>query len=280
MVQYLLSIVKKETKGPKEMHEGIYIAASAGIKQGKKMEVIANNLANVNTTGYKRDRLAFKELMPPFPPDSGLEAGKNVLLPADKSNSNVSYVAVTEQYIDHKSGELMQTGAPLDLALNGEGYFSVQTQEGINYTRNGNFRLDTANRLVNQKGEPLLNEQNQSIVINSPGDTISIDSNGNIFVGRGLVNSNVGKIKVTNFEDKNSLEKIGDGQYRQTNPEAKEKPADGKISQGFLENSNVSSVEEMTDMLATLRLFETYQKMILSIDSMDDQSVNNIGRVG
>ncbi len=152
MVQYLLSIVKKETKGPKEMHEGIYIAASAGIKQGKKMEVIANNLANVNTTGYKRDRLAFKELMPPFPPDSGLEAGKNVLLPPDKSNLNVSYVAVTDQYIDHKSGELKQTGAPLDLALNGEGFFSVQTQEGINYTRNGNFRLDTANRLDNQKG--------------------------------------------------------------------------------------------------------------------------------
>ncbi len=99
-------------------------------------------------------------------------------------------------------------------------------------------------------------------------------------MGRGLVNSNVGKIKVTNFEDKKSLEKIGDGQYRQTNPEAKEKIADGRISQGFLENSNVSSVEEMTEMLATLRLFETYQKMILSIDSMDDQSVNNIGRVG
>ena len=262
------------------MHEGIYIAASAGIKQGKKMEVIANNLANVNTTGFKRDRLAFKELMPPFPPDTGLEAGKNVLLPPEKSNSNVSYVAVTDQFTDHKTGELKQTGAPLDLAISGDGYFSVQTQEGIRYTRNGNFRLDTLNRLVNQKGEPLLNEQGETIVINSPGDDISIDRKGNIFVGRGLINSNVGTIKLINYEDKKTLIKTGDGQFKQTNPEAIEKTTDGSISQGFLENSNVSSVEEMTDMLATLRLFETYQKMILSIDSMDDQSVNNIGRVG
>lgn len=262
------------------MHEGIFIAASAGIKQGKKLEVIANNLANVNTTGYKRDRLAFKELMPPFPPDTSLEAGKNVLLPPDKSNTNVSYVAVTDQYTDHELGELKQTGAPLDMALTGEGYFSIQTQEGIRYTRNGNFRLDTLNRLVNQKGEPVLNEQNQSIVINSPGDTISIDQNGNISVGTGLVNTNVGNIKLINFEDKKTLEKIGDGQYKQTNPKAEEKTGGISIRQGYLENSNVSSVEEMTDMMATLRLFETYQKMIQSIDSMDDQAVNNIGRVG
>ncbi len=262
------------------MQEGIYIAASAGIKQSKKMEVIANNLANVNTTGYKRDRLAFKELMPPFPPDSGLEAGKNVLLPANKSNSNVSYVAITDQYTDHKTGELKPTNAPLDLGISGDGFFSIQTQDGVRYTRNGNFRLDTANRLVNQKGEPVLNAQNQPIVINTPGDKISIDRRGNIFVGRGLVNSNVGKLKLVNFEDKTTLEKTGDGQYRQNDPEAEEKPGDVSIRQGFLEDSNVSTVEEMTEMLATLRIFETYQKVIQSIDSMDDQSVNNIGRVG
>ena len=124
------------------MHEGIYIAASAGLKQGKKMEVIAQNLANVNSTGYKKDRLAFKELMPPFPPDAGNEASKNALLTPDKSNKNVSYVAVTDQYTDHKSGIFKQTNSEMDMALDGPGYFSVLTTEGIRYTRNGNFRLD------------------------------------------------------------------------------------------------------------------------------------------
>ncbi len=126
------------------MHEGIFIAAFAGLKQGKKLEMIAQNLANVNNTGYKRAQLAFKELMPPFPPDSGLEAGENVLLPPNKSNSNVSYVAITDQYTDFTQGGFKQTDGALDLALNGPGYFSVLTEEGTRFTRNGNFRLDTA----------------------------------------------------------------------------------------------------------------------------------------
>ncbi len=263
------------------MHEGIYIAASAGLKQGKKMEVIANNLANVNSTGFKRDRLAFKELMPPFPPDSGLEGGRNVLLPPDKSNSNVSYVAITDQYTDFSEGVFKQTDGTLDVALNGPGYFSISTAEGTRYTRNGNFRLDTQNRLVNQKGQPVLDEQNQPIVIDASGADIAIDGNGNVTAGTGLINLPIGKIKLLDFKNPKSLEKIGDGLFNQTNPNAEEQPINGtSMKQGFLENSNVSSVEEMTDMLATLRLFETYQKMIQSIDSMDDQAVNNIGRIG
>jgi flagellar basal-body rod protein FlgF len=263
------------------MHEGIYIAASAGIKQGKKMEVIANNLANVNSTGYKKDRLAFKELMPPFPPDTEMENTKNALLPSNKSNKNVSYVAVTDQYTDHKPGIFKQTNSELDMALDGDGYFSISTAEGVLYTRNGNFRLDTENQLVNQKGEPVLNEQGEPIVITAQGSDISIDANGNIFVGSGLANANIGKIKMVNFENKQTLEKIGDGLFYQSDKEAVEKPIDNtKLRQGFLEGSNVTAVEEMTNMISTLRLFETYQKMIQSIDSMDDQSVNKIGRIG
>ena len=189
------------------MHEGIYIAASAGLKQGKKMEVIAQNLANVNSTGYKKDRLAFKELMPPFPPDAGNEASKNALLTPDKSNKNVSYVAVTDQYTDHKPGIFKQTNSEMDMALDGPGYFSVLTTEGIRYTRNGNFRLDTENRLVNQSEQPVLNEQGEPIVINAQGSDISIDANGNIFAGSGIGNQNIGKIKLVDFENNEDLKK-------------------------------------------------------------------------
>ena len=263
------------------MHEGIYIAASAGIKQGKKLEVIANNLANVNNTGYKRDRLVFKEFMPPYAPDAGLEAGKNILLPPDRANSNVSYVGISDYYTDQTPGALKQTGGTLDVALAGPGYFSVSTPEGVRYTRNGNFRLDTKNQLVNQKGALVLNPQDNPIVIDAPGADIAIDAEGNISAGTGLTNIAIGKIKLVNFENPKTLEKAGDGLFVQINLEAEEQPAtDTTMSQGYLENSNVSTVEEMTDMLATLRLFETYQKMIQSIDSMDDQSVNDIGRVG
>ena len=114
-----------------------------------------------------------------------------------------------------------------------------------------------------------------------PRADISVDAEGNISAGSGLNNLAIGKIKIVDFKTPKTLEKLGDGLFNQTDPEAELKPIkETTVRQGFLENSNVSSVEEMTDMLATLRLFETYQKMIQSIDSMDDQSVNDIGRVG
>ncbi len=124
------------------MHESIYIAASAGLKQARKMEMIAQNLANVNNTGYKRDGLVFKEMMPPFPPDTGMDAAKNALLSPEKSNRNVSYVGITDYYTDFSPGEFKETGGALDLALDGEGFFKVQTPNGNRYTRNGNFRIN------------------------------------------------------------------------------------------------------------------------------------------
>jgi flagellar basal-body rod protein FlgF len=263
------------------MHEGIYIAASAGTKQGRKMEVIAQNLANVNSTGYKGDRLAFKELMSPFPSDKGQEPTKDLLQQTDKTNSNVSYVAVTEQYTDHEQGNMKQTNSELDIALDGPGYFSVSTKEGIRYTRNGNFRLNTENQIVNQKGQPVLSEQGEPIVITAEGTEISIDGYGNIFVGSGERSANIGKIRFVDFDNKQTLEKIGDGLFYQSDTEAEEKLVnDTKLRQGFLEGSNVTATDEMTNMISTVRLFETYQKIIQSIDNMNEQSVNSIGRIG
>ena len=262
------------------MHESIYIAASAGIKQARKMEMIAQNLANVNNTGYKKDALVFKEMMPPFPPDSDLDAGKNILLSSDKSNKNVSYVGITDQYTDFSTGGIKKTGGVLDIALDGEGFFKVQTPDGPRYTRNGNFRLNTAKQLVNQKGNQVLDRNDTPVVIDAPGK-ISIDGEGSISVGNGLANTTITNIKLVNFENKKFLEKVGDGLYRNKGlPEEELEAIDIKTRQGFLESSNVTSVEEMTEMVGTLRIFESYQKIIQSIDSMNDQSVNTIGRVG
>jgi len=262
------------------MHESIYIAASAGLKQARKMEVIANNLANANNTGYKKDALVFKEMMPPFLPDSGFDAAKNVLLSPEKSNKNVSYVGITDYYTDFTPGVFKTTGGTLDLALDGEGFFKIQTPDGPRYTRNGNFRLNTAKQLVNKNGNQVLDLNDNPVAINAPGK-ISIDGGGNISVGTGLTNTTITTIKLVSFENEKSLEKMGDGLYRHIgSPENEIEVKDVRMHQGFLENSNVSTVEEMTEMIGTLRLFETYQKIIQSIDSMDDQSVNTIGRVG
>ena len=166
------------------------------------------------------------------------------------------------------------------MALDQEGFFKVQTPEGPRFTRNGNFRLDTEKQLVNQNGNQVLDINNNPVVISALGK-ISIDGQGNISVGNGLANTSVGTIKMVRFENEKSLEKTGDSLYRNTESEEKElETTTTKMHQGFLENSNVSTVEEMTEMISTLRIFETYQKIIQSNDMMNDQSVNTIGRVG
>jgi flagellar basal-body rod protein FlgF len=262
------------------MHESIYIAASAGLKQARKMEMIAQNLANVNNTGYKKDGLVFKEMMPPFYPDLENEAAKNILLTPEKSNKNVSYVGITDSFTDFSTGAMKNTGGTLDLALNGEGFFKVQTPNGPRYTRNGNFRLNTAKQLVNQNGNQVLDINDGPIVIDAPGK-ISVDGEGSISVGNGLANTTITNIKIVDFEKKQFIEKIGDGLYQHTGKQENEiNSLNTKTRQGFLENSNVTAVEEMTEMIGTLRIFESYQKIIQSIDSMNDQSVNTIGRVG
>ena len=219
--------------------------------------------------------------MPPFEQDANLNAGRNAGLSPEKSNTNVSYVGISDFYTDYSPGTFNQTNGTLDLALNGKGYLTVSTEEGDRYTRNGNLRLNTKNQLVTQKGQTIQDTQGNPIVIDVPGADISIDQEGNISAGNGVNNLAIGKLKIIDFKNPKSLQKLGDGLFEQTNPNAELKQIkETTISQGYLENSNVSTVEEMTEMVGTLRIFESYQKIIQSIDSMNDQSVNTIGRVG
>jgi len=262
------------------MQEGIYIAASAGLKQQTKLDIIANNLANVNNAGFKKDGIIFKELIPPFEPDTSFESSRNTLLPADVSNRNVAYVGINEFYTNHSQGNLVQTGNSLDLGLDGEGFFAVNTPQGVRYTRNGNFRLDTNEQLVTQEGYPVLGDAGGPVTIPAQGGNVTIDAAGTVSVGGGIGITAIGQIRAVNFENKKDLVKVGADLYRTADPQIKETPAANvSVRQGFLESSNVNTVEEMTQMISTLRGFEAYQKVIQSIDAADEQSVNNIGRV-
>jgi len=263
------------------MQEGIYIAASAGLKQQSKLDIIANNLANINTTGFKKDGIVFEEIIAPFNKDGGFEEARNALLPPDNSNENLAYVGINEFYTDHQQGGVIATGNPLDLALEGEGFFQVDTPSGKRFTRKGNLRLDNQRRLVTQEGNPVLSSAGNPIVVNAGGGKIGIDANGAITVGQGFNNVNVGQLGLVKFKNPNQLAKEGSGLYRKIDPDLPEEPArTTAIRQGFLEASNVSTMEEMTEMIATLRGFEAYQKVIQSIDEADDQAANTIGRVG
>ncbi|KMP10829.1 hypothetical protein UR09_03415 [Candidatus Nitromaritima sp. SCGC AAA799-A02] len=262
------------------MHEGLMIAASAGAKQQIKMDVLANNLANLNNAGFKSDGLIFREIFPPFDNDTSFETSRNVLLPPNQSNGNVAYVAVADFYIDYAQGVFQQTGNTLDLALDGEGFFELETPQGTRYTRNGNFRLNTDNLLVTQDGNLVMGDDETPIQIDAQGGIIAIASDGTISVGTGLENIALGNIRLVKFDDPSVLVKEGNGLYENVNPDAIAQPTkEMAVRQGFLERSNVNQIEEMTNMITTIRAFEAYQKVIQTIDEADDQAVNAIGRV-
>lgn len=262
------------------MHEGIYIAASAAFNQEKALSIIANNLANVNNSGFKRDGLVFKEMIPPFNPGSELDAVRDLLLPTHQSNATVSYVGATHFFTDYSQGPQRATGNPLDVAIEGDGFFVIQTGDGIRYTRMGNFRLDDEGNLATQDGGKVLDEDKNLIKLAPHQGEVAIDSAGNISVGPGLDNIKVGKLGVVRFTNNSQLEKAGDGMFVRVSENVKEFPVENaSLRQGVLEASNVNAIEEMTRMISAMRAFETYQKVIQTIDSADDRAVNTIGRV-
>ena len=262
------------------MHEGLIIAASGGVKQQLKLDVLANNLANLNNAGFKSDGLVFREIYPPFDEDSSIEASRNALLPPNDSNKNVAYVAVDNQYTDYSQGLFQQTGNPLDLAMEGEGFFEVDTPNGPRYTRNGNFSMNKEKYIITQDGNYLLDSNQQKIKIEDTDGEIDIASDGTISVGNGFGNQPAGIIRLVAFEDPKMLSKEGNGLYKIMDNEVKPQVTDkARIAQGVLERSNVNSIEEMTKMITAIRGFEAYQKVIQSIDEADDEAVNSIGRV-
>ncbi len=266
------------------MNEGIYIAVSGALKQEKKMSVIANNLANVNSPGFKKDQIVFESLLPPFKDKNDLtfEKSRNVLLPPEQSNLNVAYVGVAGFDTDFSQGGLEQTNNNFDLALDGKGFFIVNTPDGIAYTRKGNFHLDPNNRLVDENGNAVQSPQGGGdVVIQSLGGKTTIDTEGFVSVGQGLGNTPVGQIGLVDFVNGESLVKVGEGLYRPVDKTATGvQPQNTAFRQGFIEQSNVTSVDEMTKMIETVRAFETYQKVIQTIDGVDERSVNSLGRIG
>ena len=147
------------------MIEGLYIAASGGTKQLKKLDILSNNIANINTQGFKREMLVYEEKKSPFQQISLSGSDWKDLNPAHGSDAAVSYVQVTQSLTDFAQGSLMKTDNPLDVAIEGEGFFVVNTPTGARYTRNGNFHLDGLGQLVDKGGNIIMTRREEPILI-------------------------------------------------------------------------------------------------------------------
>ncbi len=252
--------------------------------QATRMDTIANNLANVNTTSFKKDQQVFKEFVTSNEkPPEVIQVPK---VPAsiesfyDHQGGDTTYVEASGTFTDHSSGPVKPTGNPLDVAIRGEGFFEVQRPSGIVYTRNGSFSVDSRGVLVTKTGEPVLRlaeptakPEERWIKFQGQG-RVEISSAGEVIEN----GEAIAILAVSQFADKTQLKKMGSSFYS-AQPNATPKTLETvQLESAALEGSNVNIVTEMTDMIQTTRMFESLQKAISAYDGMNDKLVNLVGK--
>ena len=258
------------------MSESMYIAASGALAQQTRLEVLANNLANANSAGFKEDRCVFRQYLPLTPDLPGYSLADANSQQAGSSLSPLlgnSYVKFEGTIPDFSPGEITFTGNVFDFALNGEGFFCVGTPQAVQYTRDGAFTLSKEGELITHGGLPVLGNGGP---IKIDSTDFSVDKEGNISVKGSLVD----KIKIVNFPEKTNLQKVGDNLFTPVDPQvAVGKAEDVEVKQGFIERSNVNTIKVMTEMIETLRAFEAYQKIIQSTSDATSQAINEVGKL-
>lgn len=276
--------------------KNIWVPLSGQIAQQRKVETIANNIANANTPGFKKEQLVFKEHLTAL--NKGLE---DIDLPRKEWNpddfyhtqgAQNAYVDVDGSYTSHEQGPLSPTGNAFDVALNGKGFYEVLTPNGIRYTRLGNFTLSKDGEIVTDRGYKLLSkiaDNNQNAVENSlsaddansrvikipPRNKISISKNGEIFTESGLLS----EISVVEFKDLNALKKEGHSLFiNNASENLKRSEITTTTNQGFIEGSNVNAIHEMSELIKAHRHFENIQKAISTYDNISGKAVNDISK--
>jgi flagellar basal-body rod protein FlgG len=268
------------------MSKGIFTAVSGAVAQSAKLDTIANNLANVNTPGFKRDAQMFREYLTSYEKEPGTITVPRV--PAsiesfyDMQGGDKSYVDLNGTFTDFTQGGLRQTGNRLDVAIEGQGFFEVGTPDGVRLTRNGSFTIDGNGRLVTKQGFPVLREGTPgsdpaSREIRLTGSDVAVSAEGEIYEN----GQSAGRLSLVDVGNKDALSKVGQSLFGfrpNLNPNlsiAKE----AKCQQGMIEGSNVNIVREMTDMIAATRTFESTQKAIQAYDQMAGKAVNEVPKV-
>jgi flagellar basal-body rod protein FlgG len=261
------------------MIRGLYIAASAAISENKRIDVISNNIANVNTSGFKKDTMITESFPEILMKRIGSVDYKDIISKAPIT-SKIGYIGkmnngvrIDEVFTNFEQGSISTSGNPLDLALQGDGFFSIETPTGERYTRSGEFTLDGEGYITTKEGYKVLG-QNGPMQVN--GKNLIINGDGQVFSDGNEVDT----LKLADFNDYTLLKKQGDALYIDASGDAGNmKASEGLVLQGSFETSNVNSVKAMVEMITMLRSYEANQKIIKTHDEMLGKSVNEIGRV-
>jgi flagellar basal-body rod protein FlgG len=221
-----------------------------------RMTVIGQNLANISTSGYR------SEIPVSVPFTDYLSLGNDQAYVASLSSMG--------RVQDFRPGRLQSTGNPLDFAIEGDGFFEIMTGTGSQFTRQGNFQLDSLGRIVNQSGMAVAGDGGEILVKSSQ---VRVDAQGRIFEA----DRQIGQLRVTRFSDPRTLVHLGGGMYMTSTATTPRSDGVVRVRQGFLESSNVNSTQEMVRMIETMRHFEAGQKVIQAYDDMLGRAFTKLG---
>ncbi len=256
------------------MLRSFYIAGTGMLTQRAKMDVVINNLTNSDTVGYKKDQVVTRSFG-----DMLISRLNDKTSNGTTTTNNNAYVGPlnTGTYIDRvatdfTSGPMQITNLPTDLAIAGNGFFTVQTPQGTRYTRSGNFQVDLNGNLLTQEGYYVTGQNGGMINVGTQGN-FKVSSDGTVTVN----NQNVGRLQIVQFENNNVLRKEGGNLFNVEGgaPQVMNNPS---IVQGALEGSNLDLAREMADMLTTNRVYESNQRILKMVDESLAKTVSEIGR--
>jgi flagellar basal-body rod protein FlgF len=244
------------------VNNGIYTAYSGLRAQVDALDLLANNLANLNTTGFKEE-LAYFSLLNP-----SAEASAN----AGDLGSTINSILKTEGYTNSSAGSLNRTDRDLDIAIEGNGFLVVQTARGIRYTRNGNLTVNEKGVLVASEGDPVIGKNGKPITLGR-GTVRRIDEEGTVT----LDGREIDRLKMVSFDDVTKLSREGNSLLL-PNGNVQEKVSSAKIKSGYLEQSNVNAVASIVRMIGIMRQFEAIQKSVLALNELNTKSIEKLGR--
>ena len=253
------------------MYPALWIAKTGLDAEQTRMSVISNNLANVNTTGYKRERAVFEDLIYQNIRQSGANSTEDTTLPSGLYLGTGVRTVATQKL--HTQGNIVQTSNSFDAAVQGNGFYQITHPDGsIVYSRDGAFGMDNTGQLVTQNGYLL--EPAITVPANTLSVTIGSDGTVSALVAGSTAPTNIGNITLAQFINPTGLEPIGDNLYRETGSSGApqiDTPGQngaGTLIQGALESSNVNVVEELVNMIETQRAYEMNSKVISTTDDM------------
>jgi flagellar basal-body rod protein FlgF len=245
------------------VNNGIYTAYSGMKAQMDALEVVSNNLSNVNSAGFKGDMAFYSALNEEL---NGSQENKGA---GNVTNNSIK----TESVVDFSNGVIQTTDRNLDIAIEGDGFLTVETPHGIRYTRNGNMHLEKGSILANSDGYPIAGINGNPITV-GPG-TVHINKQGDVFLNGGYVD----RLKVVSIEDRNKLAKEGHSLLAYRSDKEPKILENTCIRSGCLEQSNVSAVSAIVQMVNIMRQFESIQKCVnLEMNEMNSKAIEKLGR--